>query len=214
MLADSKTKVLFPLNKIKRVRLVLVQVESDRQDCSPGGKLLPVYDSVLKSSIPQSNNAMTGCATESATTLGKATTAREEMKEDILASATHQLIHGFPPYDEDEDEEVDEEVDDDFDDPDYGDEGYRTNSSSGGSPSSSVASPSPPGLVASSPCGGLVPRRAEDEEGNLMWLVDFKLDFFNDIEKNGGDYSFKNFRQKFRLMICLFIKWVRIRVQI
>ncbi len=23
----------------------------------------------------------------------------------------------------------------------------------------------------------------EDEGGNLMWLVDFKLDFFNDIEK-------------------------------
>ena len=23
-----------------------------------------------------------------------------------------------------------------------------------------------------------------DEGGNLMWLVDFKLDFFNDIEKN------------------------------
>ena len=191
-----------------------MQVESDRQDCSPGGKLLPVYDSVLKSSIPQSSSptAVTGCATESAATVAKVTTGREEMKEDILASATHQLIHGFPPYDEDEDEEVDEEVDDDFDDPDYGDEGYRTNSSSGGSPSSSVASPSPPGLVASSPSSsGLVPRRAEDEEGNLMWLVDFKLDFFNDIEKNGGDYSFKRISgSNSGLMIRLFIHWVRI----
>ena len=51
----------------------------------------------------------------------------EVYKEDILASATHQLIHGFPPYDEDEDEEEDEEeddeddeeVDEEFEDPDY-----------------------------------------------------------------------------------------------
>ena len=49
----------------------------------------------------------------------------EGQKQDILASATHQLIHGFPPYEEEdeeeeeEEEEYDEEVDDDFEDPDY-----------------------------------------------------------------------------------------------
>ena len=51
-------------------------------------------------------------------------------KEDILASATHQLIHGYPPYTEEEDEE---EVDDDLEDPDYspedGDEGKPPNQS-------------------------------------------------------------------------------------
>lgn len=49
----------------------------------------------------------------------------EGQKQDILASATHQLIHGFPPYEEDEEEEEEEEEydedvdDDDYEDPDY-----------------------------------------------------------------------------------------------
>ena len=33
---------------------------------------------------------------------------------------------------------------------------------------------------------GRVTEQVEDEQGNLMWLVDFKLDFFNDIEREGG----------------------------
>ena len=36
-------------------------------------------------------------------------------------------------------------------------------------------------MARSGPSGG----QAGDEDGNLMWLVDFKLDFFNDIDKNG-----------------------------
>jgi len=58
--------------------------------------------------------------------------------------------------------------------------GYRTNSSTG-SPSSSIHSPSP---GTGERKGELGEVQREDEEGNLMWLVDFKLDFFNDIEKN------------------------------
>ena len=33
---------------------------------------------------------------------------------------------------------------------------------------------------------GQIGEKIEDEKGNMMWLVDFKLDFLNDIEKNGG----------------------------
>ena len=33
---------------------------------------------------------------------------------------------------------------------------------------------------------GQIGERVEDEKGNMMWLVDFKLDFLNDIEKTGG----------------------------
>ena len=55
-------------------------------------------------------------------------------KEDILASATHQLIHGYPPLILGE-EVIEEDVEEEFDDPDYipeeQDEGYRTNSSTG-----------------------------------------------------------------------------------
>ena len=32
---------------------------------------------------------------------------------------------------------------------------------------------------------GHIGERVEDEKGNMMWLVDFKLDFLNDIEKTG-----------------------------
>ena len=32
----------------------------------------------------------------------------------------------------------------------------------------------------------------EDEGGNLMWLVDFKLDFFNDIEKTSEKGKFNH----------------------
>merc|ERR1711868_272181 len=32
---------------------------------------------------------------------------------------------------------------------------------------------------------GQIGEKIEDEKGNMMWLVDFKLDFLNDIEKNG-----------------------------
>ena len=62
-------------------------------------------------------------------------------------------------------------------------------------------------VARSGPSGG----QAGDEDGNLMWLVDFKLDFFNDIEKNGGDYSFKRISgSNSGLMIRLFIHWVQI----
>ena len=33
---------------------------------------------------------------------------------------------------------------------------------------------------------GQIGEKIEDEKGNMMWLVDFKLDFLNDIEKNPG----------------------------
>ena len=33
---------------------------------------------------------------------------------------------------------------------------------------------------------GQIGETVEDEQGNLMWLVDFKLDFFNDIDKEDG----------------------------
>jgi len=33
---------------------------------------------------------------------------------------------------------------------------------------------------------GQIGERIEDEKGNMMWLVDFKLDFLNDIEKDGS----------------------------
>ena len=34
---------------------------------------------------------------------------------------------------------------------------------------------------------GHIGERIEDEKGNMMWLVDFKLDFLNDIDKSGGE---------------------------
>jgi hypothetical protein len=34
---------------------------------------------------------------------------------------------------------------------------------------------------------GHIGERVEDEHGNLMWLVDFKLDFLSDIEKEGNN---------------------------
>ena len=34
---------------------------------------------------------------------------------------------------------------------------------------------------------GHIGEKIEDEKGNMMWLVDFKLDFLNDIEKSGGE---------------------------
>ena len=35
---------------------------------------------------------------------------------------------------------------------------------------------------------GQIGERIEDEKGNMMWLVDFKLDFLNDIDKSGGEW--------------------------
>merc|ERR1712012_556415 len=34
---------------------------------------------------------------------------------------------------------------------------------------------------------GQIGERIDDGKGNMMWLVDFKLDFLNDIEKSGAD---------------------------
>ena len=34
---------------------------------------------------------------------------------------------------------------------------------------------------------GHIGERVEDEHGNLMWLVDFKLDFLSDIEREGDN---------------------------
>ena len=36
---------------------------------------------------------------------------------------------------------------------------------------------------------GHIGERIEDEKGNMMWLVDFKLDFLNDIDKSGGEWG-------------------------
>jgi hypothetical protein len=221
--------------------LVIVQVQNaERPGGPPGGatvrnsgggmscRLLPVYDSVLKRSVccqedgheEDEATAATGREQQqelvlfSAGRSGPAAVSSYPRGEDILSSATHQLIHGFPPFlhqheeeDEDEEEEEDEEeddIDDEFHDPEYSpppaedpDEGYRTNSSSsfGGSPASSVHSPASrddtatatavPTVAVSSRSGGGGGRDEEEGSNNLMWLVDFKLDFFNDIDKNG-----------------------------
>ena len=73
------------------------------------------------------------------------------------------------------DEEVEEDEEEEEDDPDYAppdesDEGYRT--------TSSVTSVESPRMVT-----GTLGEATEDEHGNLMWLVDFKLDFLSDIDK-------------------------------
>ena len=127
----------------------------------------------------------------------------DQENKDKSDPGAHQLIHGYPPHtflaedeEEDEEEEEEEEEDTDFGPHDESDEGYRTNSS--------VASGSPLVETAGSPgpeerdirrrgevkgeqmVTGRVTETVEDEQGNLMWLVDFKLDFFNDIEKEGG----------------------------
>ena len=113
----------------------------------------------------------------------------------------HQLIHGYPPHtflaeDEEEEEEEEEEEDTEFGQHDESDEGYRTNSSiASGSPLvETVGSPGPEErdirrrseVKGEQMVTGRVTETVEDEQGNLMWLVDFKLDFFNDIEKDGG----------------------------
>ena len=65
----------------------------------------------------------------------------------------------------------------------------RTNSCTG-SPSSSIHSPDPAtteGAVRQRPPPAHPPHPSsakDDTNGNLMWLVDFKLDFFNDIDNN------------------------------
>ena len=69
-----------------------------------------------------------------------------------------------------EDEEEEEEDDPDYAPPDESDEGYRT--------TSSVTSVESPRMVT-----GTLGEATEDEHGNLMWLVDFKLDFLSDIDK-------------------------------
>ena len=210
--------------------LVIVQVQNDRPGQQPPQqqqgslaattpttcRLLPVvYDSVLKTSVCQEDGREE--VDHHPQGLGLLLPGRPDShapvypREDILSSATHQLIHGFPPFlhhhhhsaddDEEEEEDEDDDIHDDFDDQEYSpppaedqDEGYRTNSSSsfGGSPSSSVHSPAPReesaaqvGTVAVRSCSGGGGREEEEGSSNLMWLVDFKLDFFNDIEKNG-----------------------------
>ena len=39
---------------------------------------------------------------------------------------------------------------------------------------------------------GTVGEPTEDEHGNLMWLVDFKLDFLTDIDKDQDDHNNNN----------------------
>ena len=63
----------------------------------------------------------------------------------------------FSQYNLEEDEEEEEEEEEDEEDPDY----------------------IPESLVT-----GTVGEPTEDEQGNLMWLVDFKLDFLSDIDKD------------------------------
>jgi hypothetical protein len=204
--------------------LVIVQVQQNDRQQQPssshpegltgGCRLLPVYDSVLKTSVCQEDGReeaavshhlehnMAAAAAGGDERPGDRQLAASYPRQDILSSATHQLIHGYPPFlhhddvEEEEDEEEDDDIGDDFEDTEYSpppsaedpDEGYRTNSSSsfGGSPSSSVHSPAPSREETATTAAAATMRR-EEEEGtnNLMWLVDFKLDFFNDIDKNG-----------------------------
>ena len=114
------------------------------------------------------------------------------------AAATHQLIHGLPPptsanpMDEEIDEEVDEEDEEDFDEGNSSDEGYRTNSN--GSPHSSFESDSPSprsehktDKLSKKVTGKKIVHNRDIGEGegnNLMWLLDFKLDFFNENQEN------------------------------
>ena len=81
---------------------------------------------------------------------------------------------------------------------DEDDEGYRTSPGSGNSPQSSNSNESSPqpqkisggGLKKARPTAssktvnGL---RKDGDENNLMWLLDFKLDFFNEAEAHGKD---------------------------
>lgn len=175
--------------------LVIVQVQNEQQ--SSAYRPVLVYDSVLKTYSSEKDEKEN---------LANKTGSEENIKSNVEiivdpSAASHQLIHGYPPHTflpEDEEEE-EEEAEDEMDDPEYSqhdesDEGYRTNSSvASGSPSiSSIESPAPvdEGCVVSKKQNdevvtGQIGERVEDEHGNLMWLVDFKLDFLSDIEKEG-----------------------------
>jgi len=135
-------------------------------------RLLPVCDSVLKPDTTVVNNIPS-----------------------TVSSYSHDLrmVHRVK-----EGEEFQEYSNSNYSPNDEIDEGYRTNSSlASGSPSScSVASfecLSPREDNTTQPLKndekyvtGQIGERIEDEKGNMMWLVDFKLDFLNDIEKDGG----------------------------
>ncbi|CAB4066346.1 unnamed protein product [Lepeophtheirus salmonis] len=80
-------------------------------------------------------------------------------------------------------------IEEDEDDGNSSDEGYATNSGTGNSPYPGMdEKESSPGvsLISSHPPSSTITKRlngpSEDDEGNpnLMWLLDFKLDFFND----------------------------------
>ena len=78
-----------------------------------------------------------------------------------------------------------EEFEDD-DDPDYSpesDEGYRTASPLANSSCSPGSAHHRDSVIEEALITGTVGEATEDEHGNLMWLVDFKLDFVSDIEK-------------------------------
>ena len=101
------------------------------------------------------------------------------------------LVQYVDDGEEEEEEEVDEiyEEDPDYNPPDENDEGYRTSSVTSGSPSTSYGeSPRPSGTMVT----GTVGEATEDEHGNLMWLVDFKLDFLTDIDKDQDDQNNNN----------------------
>ena len=107
----------------------------------------------------------------------------------LSPTSEYQILYSLPdqtsPHNQqfsayhldEEEEEEDEEFEDDPDFSPESDEGYRTNCSvTSGSPSSSLES-------AGRLVTGTLGEATEDEHGNLMWLVDFKLDFLSDIDK-------------------------------
>ena len=78
-----------------------------------------------------------------------------------------------------------EEFEDD-DDPDYSpesDEGYRTTSPLANSSCSPGSAHHRDSVIEEALITGTVGEATEDEHGNLMWLVDFKLDCITDIDK-------------------------------
>ena len=73
------------------------------------------------------------------------------------------------------------------------DEGYRTSPGSGNSPQSNTESPSPK-VVKKQPSRSVEAMKKRKDHGgsgeesnNLMWLLDFKLDFFNESEASIKD---------------------------
>jgi hypothetical protein len=145
-----------PSPSVSNRGLVIVQVQNEQQNNAY--RLVPVYDSVLKSYTSENDETFKN---DIVYNLSNRKSENEDIDNNQLTPSkievkvdpsSHQLIHGYPPHTflpEDEEEEEDE-AEDEIDDPDYSphdesDEGYRTNSSvASGSPSiSSIESPAP-----------------------------------------------------------------------